>query len=206
MKFFTEMFLAWRYFKPKRSAVSVITLISVIGVALGVCVLIVVLAVMTGFSNHLKKKLIETGSHGQLQKQIISSHLHPDGASASFTEEEAEEKMKMLKKHGAVEALAVLRSPVLLQVGESFQPKFLMAFDPAKDPENFPVRKAVQRAVEREQKDPPLLRARDFGKFSLGYGEILISSVTANEYKLQAGSKVVLHPETVPLPFLHPPA
>lgn len=193
MKFFTEMFLAWRYFKPKRSAVSVITLISVIGVALGVCVLIVVLAVMTGFSNHLKKKLIETGSHGQLQKQIISSHLHPDGASASFTEEEAEEKMKMLKKHGAVEALAVLRSPVLLQVGESFQPKFLMAFDPAKDPENFPVRKAVQRAVEREQKDPPLLRARDFGKFSLGYGEILISSVTANEYKLQAGSKVVLH-------------
>lgn len=193
MSFLSEIFLAWRYFKPKRSAVSVITLISVIGVALGVCVLIVVLAIMTGFSNHLKTKLIETGSHGQLQKQIVSSHLHPDGVSAFFTETEAEEKIAMLKKHGAEEALAVLRSPVLMQVGESFQPKFLFAFDPEKDPENFPVRKAVQRAIDREKENPPLLRPRDFGKFSLGYGEILISSVTANEYKLQAGSKVVLH-------------
>ena len=31
----TELFLAWRYFKPKRSAVSVITLISIVGVILG---------------------------------------------------------------------------------------------------------------------------------------------------------------------------
>ena len=54
MSFLTELFLAWRYFKPKRSAVSVITLLSVIGVALGVCVLIVVIAVMTGFTDHLK--------------------------------------------------------------------------------------------------------------------------------------------------------
>ena len=46
-----DFFLAWKYFKPKRSAVSVITLISVIGVALGVGVLIVVLAVMTGFTD-----------------------------------------------------------------------------------------------------------------------------------------------------------
>ena len=48
MKLRTEFFLSWKYFKPKRSAVSVITLISVIGVALGVAVLIVVLAVMSG--------------------------------------------------------------------------------------------------------------------------------------------------------------
>ena len=50
----TELFLAWKYFKPKRSAVSIITLISVIGVALGVAVLIVVLAVMTGFSSKMR--------------------------------------------------------------------------------------------------------------------------------------------------------
>ena len=55
----TELFLAWKYFKPKRSAVSVITLISVIGVALGVAVLIVVLAVMTGFSDKMREKLLD---------------------------------------------------------------------------------------------------------------------------------------------------
>ena len=54
MNFLTELFLAWRYFKPKRNAVSVITLISVIGVSLGVCVLMVVLAIMTGFTNEIK--------------------------------------------------------------------------------------------------------------------------------------------------------
>ena len=61
-----DLFLAWKYFKPKRSAVSVITLISVIGVALGVGVLIVVLAVMTGFSDKMKEKLLETTSHAQI--------------------------------------------------------------------------------------------------------------------------------------------
>ena len=38
-------FLALRYLKPKRSFVSVITLISVMGVALGVMILVVVIAV-----------------------------------------------------------------------------------------------------------------------------------------------------------------
>jgi len=59
MMHYADLFLAWKYFKPKRSAVSVITLISVIGVALGVGVLIVVLAVMTGFSDKMKEKLAE---------------------------------------------------------------------------------------------------------------------------------------------------
>lgn len=64
MKIRTEFFLSWKYFKPKRSAVSVITLISVVGVALGVAVLIVVLAVMSGFSDKMREKLLDTTSHG----------------------------------------------------------------------------------------------------------------------------------------------
>ncbi len=39
----TSFFLAARYLRPRRSAVSVITLISVIGVMLGVGVLLIVL-------------------------------------------------------------------------------------------------------------------------------------------------------------------
>ena len=61
-----DFFLAWKYFKPKRNAVSVITLISIVGVALGVAVLVIVLAVMTGFSDKMKEKLIDTTSHAQI--------------------------------------------------------------------------------------------------------------------------------------------
>ena len=44
-----SFFLALRYLKPKRTFLSIITLISVIGVMLGVTVLILVISVMTGF-------------------------------------------------------------------------------------------------------------------------------------------------------------
>ena len=47
---FYEFFLAARYLKPRRNAVSLITLTSILGVTLGVTVLIVVMAVMSGFT------------------------------------------------------------------------------------------------------------------------------------------------------------
>ena len=50
----TSLLLALKYLKLRRSAVSVITLISVLGVLLGVAVLIIVLAVMTGFTDLMK--------------------------------------------------------------------------------------------------------------------------------------------------------
>ena len=59
----TSLFLAGKYLRPRRNAVSVITVISVIGVTLGVAVLIIVLAVMTGFTDLMKSKLLATQAH-----------------------------------------------------------------------------------------------------------------------------------------------
>ncbi len=53
-----ELLLALRYLRPKRTFVSIITLISVVGVALGVAVLIIVISVMSGFDHDLRQKLI----------------------------------------------------------------------------------------------------------------------------------------------------
>ncbi|HEY1661334.1 MAG TPA: ABC transporter permease [Verrucomicrobiae bacterium] len=53
-----ELMLALRYLRPKRTFVSIITLISVVGVALGVAVLIIVISVMSGFDHDLRQKLI----------------------------------------------------------------------------------------------------------------------------------------------------
>lgn len=58
-----SLFLALRYLKPKRTFVSVITLISVLGVTLAIALLIVVIAVMTGFERELQRKVIGFEPH-----------------------------------------------------------------------------------------------------------------------------------------------
>jgi lipoprotein-releasing system permease protein len=58
-----ELFLALRYLRPKRTFVSVITLISMIGVMLGVAVLIIVISVMSGFDKELREKILGFNAH-----------------------------------------------------------------------------------------------------------------------------------------------
>ncbi|TAL04903.1 MAG: ABC transporter permease, partial [Verrucomicrobia bacterium] len=58
-----ELLLALRYLRPKRTFVSVITLISVLGVTLGVAVLIVVISVMSGFDKQLRDKILGFNTH-----------------------------------------------------------------------------------------------------------------------------------------------
>jgi lipoprotein-releasing system permease protein len=56
-------FIALRYLRPKRTFLSVITLISIIGVVLGISVLIIVISVMTGFERELERKVIGFEAH-----------------------------------------------------------------------------------------------------------------------------------------------
>lgn len=58
-----ELQLALRYLRPKRTFVSVITLISIIGVMLGVAVLIIVISVMSGFDRQLRDRIIGFNGH-----------------------------------------------------------------------------------------------------------------------------------------------
>jgi lipoprotein-releasing system permease protein len=58
-----ELLLALRYLRPKRTFVSIITLISIIGVALGVAVLIIVISVMSGFDHDLREKILGFNPH-----------------------------------------------------------------------------------------------------------------------------------------------
>ncbi|MBI3853040.1 MAG: FtsX-like permease family protein [Verrucomicrobia bacterium] len=58
-----ELLLALRYLRPKRTFVSIITLISIIGVMLGVAVLIIVISVMSGFDHDLREKVFGFSAH-----------------------------------------------------------------------------------------------------------------------------------------------
>ncbi|MBL9171221.1 MAG: ABC transporter permease [Verrucomicrobiales bacterium] len=63
-----ELFLALRYLRPKRTSVSIITLISILGVMLGVAVLIVVIAVMSGFDREWRNKILGFNAHMEIMK------------------------------------------------------------------------------------------------------------------------------------------
>lgn len=58
-----ELSLALRFLRPKRTFVSIITLISIIGVTLGVAVLIIVMSVMSGFDLMLRERLLNFNYH-----------------------------------------------------------------------------------------------------------------------------------------------
>ena len=61
-----ELFVGLRYLRAKRRTrfVSFITLISLLGVALGVAALIVILSVMNGFEGELRGRLLSMSAHG----------------------------------------------------------------------------------------------------------------------------------------------
>jgi lipoprotein-releasing system permease protein len=84
-----ELLLALRYLRPKRTFVSVITLISVLGVTLGVAVLIIVISVMSGFDQQLRETILGFNTHLKVHDartgtisdyervaQVISSNPH----------------------------------------------------------------------------------------------------------------------------------
>jgi len=56
-------FLATRYLKPKRTFVSLITVISILGVALGVWAMVVVIAVFTGYGERIKDSILGFEPH-----------------------------------------------------------------------------------------------------------------------------------------------
>ncbi len=64
-----ELALALRYLRPKRTFVSIITLICIAGVMLGVAVLIIVISVMTGFDRQLREQLIGFSAHLRVEQR-----------------------------------------------------------------------------------------------------------------------------------------
>ncbi|PIU42137.1 MAG: lipoprotein-releasing system transmembrane subunit LolC [Candidatus Omnitrophica bacterium CG07_land_8_20_14_0_80_42_15] len=84
-----ELLVSLRYLRSKQKErfISLITFISVTGVALGVAALIVVLSVMSGFDHEIKEKIIGTYSHVIIFSQHDSSSLDTVTAKLKGMEE-----------------------------------------------------------------------------------------------------------------------
>ncbi|OGV49592.1 MAG: hypothetical protein A2X49_06430 [Lentisphaerae bacterium GWF2_52_8] len=163
MELRTEFFLAWRYLRPKRNAVSVITCISLLGVTLGVAVLMVVLAVMTGFTDLMKEKLLETTSHIQVYDYRLGYIEKPS------------EVVKAVKTCG-YEAMPIAYSQVLVQKDDKFLPKAAIGIEPGTESGNL---KLKEKILE--------------GKYSLNKGEIMISDIISRELHANVGDKLLVH-------------
>lgn len=66
------LFLALKYLKPKRSVASVITLVSILGVMLGITAVVVVRGVMTGFGDIWEEKILDFKPHISLVPSVGS--------------------------------------------------------------------------------------------------------------------------------------
>ena len=83
-----ELFVARRYLRAKRKQVviSVITAISVVGVATGVMAMVIALAINSGFSSTLQKNLLGATAHVMIQeKQPGEGILHWEQLAALLT-------------------------------------------------------------------------------------------------------------------------
>lgn len=58
-----SLFLALKYLRPKRGIASVVTVLSILGVTIGVAIVIIVRAVFTGFGDTWQKKILDFKPH-----------------------------------------------------------------------------------------------------------------------------------------------
>lgn len=115
-----SFFLALRYLKPKRTFLSLITVISILGVTLGIMVLILVISVMTGFEQELRRKVLG-----------FDAHLVAGGESVLYDWPAQAQQIRQVE--GVVAVAPFVQGPVLVDfMGRRLAPK-IRAIDPEQE-------------------------------------------------------------------------
>jgi lipoprotein-releasing system permease protein len=151
-----EWFVSRRYLKAKRKKgfISLITLISVVGVAVGVMALICVLGVMTGFTNEFRAKILGVNSHIVIQKY---------GATITDARQLREQ---LLGKPGVIGATPYLYTQAMITAGEGGTGAILRGIDPATASSVISIEKFMQQGSladldKTEGKVPGIVIGRD---------------------------------------------
>ena len=127
MKLPFSFFLALRYLKPKRTFLSIITLISVLGVTLGVTVLILVISVMTGFDRELRQKVIDFDAH----ILVTSEDILRDWRSL---------KQRSTSCPGVVATAPYVQGPVIVEFQNRRLAPMIRGIDPKQEESVVPLR------------------------------------------------------------------
>ncbi|HXR49321.1 MAG TPA: FtsX-like permease family protein [Candidatus Limnocylindrales bacterium] len=165
-----ELLLALRYLRPKRTFVSIITLISILGVALGVAVLIIVISVMSGFDRDLRAKILGFNAH----LRIVAS---------GETMESYDAVMNLVASNQNVVGVApYILGPVLMETepAGNQQPFFAVPYVRGADP-------------ARENSVSVLPKSIIAGKFDLSRHGLVIGSALAQSLNLAVGDRVAIY-------------
>jgi len=171
-----ELFIALRYLRAKRKQVfiSLITLISIVGVAIGVMALILVLGVMTGFTDDLREKILGTNSHVVINKFYANIKDH----------EKAITDLNKLKNVKA--ATPFIISTVMLSSGSRVSPVILHGIDIETAPGVIDIKRSI---IEGELK---LLQDDIYYDNSTNYPGIIIGKELSEILGIGTGSPVTV--------------
>src|SRR6266481_6204847 len=160
-------FLALRYLKPKRTFISLITLISIIGVVLGISVLIIVISVMTGFEREFERKAIGFEAH---------ITISPDPNSYIRNWREA---MKIAEKvPGVIGVTPTTLEPVIVEFKQSRMTLLVRGLDPEQGSDQVLGLKSAMVA----------------GKFDLnGSDKCVVGNELASTLGLEVGDKLTVY-------------
>ncbi len=164
-----ELLLALRYLRPKRTFVSVITLISVIGVMLGVAVLIIVISVMSGFDRQLRERLLGFNAHLRVIKpgELLSNR---------------EEIMARIMANPRVRGVApFVQGKVLLETQPPVGGSMVDA----------PVVRGVDARREADVSDLP--KSIKQGTFDLRGNGLIVGRELANNLGVRVGDRVAIY-------------
>jgi lipoprotein-releasing system permease protein len=165
-------FLALRYLRPKRSFVSIITLISIVGVTLGVGVLVVVMSVFKGWQVEFKKLLLGFEPHIVLMQDARPAGELPEGAPPIHRSNWRDIQKLILQQPGVISATPMAEGIAAIRFGKS-------------DPEG------VELLGLKEGADNALLtkldRHRIAGTFDLKSDHIIITDRLAKKLKVKVG-------------------
>jgi lipoprotein-releasing system permease protein len=164
-----ELLLALRYLRPKRTFVSVITLISVIGVMLGVAVLIIVISVMSGFDRQLRERLLGFNAHLRVIKpgELLSNR---------------EDVMARIMTNPRVRGVApFVQGKVLLETQPTVGGSMVDA----------PVVRGVDARREADVSDLP--KSIKQGTFDLRGNGLIVGRELANNLGVRVGDRVAIY-------------
>ena len=146
-----ELFIGLRYLRARRSEtfISLITVISVLGVMIGVMTLNVVMAVMTGFEETLRDRLLGINAHIALVKS---------GDQLRDYEQLLE---RVRKESGVVAAAPTIYGQVMLTSGPRVSGVFVRGVDPDRVNRVVDIEKYVKEGSLQELKKPQAIQVED---------------------------------------------
>jgi lipoprotein-releasing system permease protein len=163
------LFLALRYLRPTRSFISVITVISMLGVMLGVGVLVFVMSVFSGWQREFRQMLIGFEPHAMVQP--MNSRENP--AASQWRE-----VRKTLAAHPEVaSAVPIAEGVVFVENESSLQGVRVIGM--ADEADN-----ALLQKLKKHLKE---------GKFDLKGDSIVLSDKFAREIGAKIGDTLVVH-------------